>query len=74
MSIFETDRTYVANTYARFPVELVSGKGSLVYDADGKEYIDLGTGIAVNTFGVADDEWIAAVTSQLGAIQHIKPI
>ncbi len=70
MSIFETDRTYVANTYARFPVELVSGKGSLVYDADGKEYIDLGTGIAVNTFGVADDEWIAAVTAQLGAIQH----
>ncbi|MBE6589767.1 MAG: acetylornithine/succinylornithine family transaminase [Ruminococcaceae bacterium] len=70
MNIFETDKAYVANTYARFPVELVSGKGSLVYDADGKEYIDLGTGIAVNTFGVADEAWINAVTSQLSSLQH----
>ncbi len=70
MNIFETDQTYVAGTYARFPIELVSGKGALVYDSEGKEYIDLGTGIAVNTFGVADDEWIAAVTSQLGSLQH----
>ncbi len=70
MNIFETDQTYVANTYARFPVEIVSGKGALVKDTDGKEYIDLGTGIAVNTFGVADDEWIAAVTAQLNQFQH----
>ncbi len=63
-------KEYVANTYARFPIELVSGKGSIVTDADGKEYIDLGTGIAVNGFGVADDEWIAAVTAQLGKLQH----
>ena len=70
MNTFELDQTYVANTYARFPVEIVSGKGSLVKDAQGKEYIDLGTGIAVNTFGVADDEWIAAVTAQLSSLQH----
>ena len=69
MNTFELDQTYVANTYARFPVEIVSGKGSLVKDAQGKEYIDLGTGIAVNTFGVADDEWIAAVTAQLSSLQ-----
>ena len=70
MSVFELDQTYVANTYARFPVELVSGKGAIVTDAQGKEYIDLGTGIAVNTFGVADDEWVAAVTAQLSSLQH----
>ena len=70
MNTFELDQTYVANTYARFPVELVSGKGALVTDAAGKEYIDLGTGIAVNTFGVADDEWVSAVTEQLGKLQH----
>ncbi len=64
------DKTYVADTYARFPIELVSGKGSVVTDADGKDYIDLGTGIAVNGFGVADNEWIAAVTAQLGKLQH----
>ena len=68
--IFELDKEYVANTYARFPVCIKSGKGSLLYGDDGKEYIDLGTGIAVNTFGAADDEWINAVTAQLGCIAH----
>ncbi len=70
MNTFEKDSTYVANTYARFPVEIVSGKGSRVYDADGKEYIDLATGIAVNTLGTADEGWIAAVTEQLSRVQH----
>ena len=66
----EFDREYIANTYARFPLTLVSGKGSLVYDENGKEYIDLATGIAVNTFGIGDDEWIAAIGAQLAKIQH----
>ena len=70
MSIKELDNAYVAPTYARFPVEIVSGKGSLLFGADGKEYIDMGTGIAVNAFGVADEEWIAAVTAQLARVQH----
>jgi len=70
MSITQLDKEYVAGTYGRFPVELKNGKGALVYDTDGKEYIDLGTGIAVNTFGYADDEWIAAVTKQMNALQH----
>ncbi len=70
MEIKKIDGEYVASTYARFPLEIVSGKGSLVFDENGKEYIDLGTGIAVNTFGVADDEWISAVTEQLGKCQH----
>ncbi len=65
-----TDKKYVANTYARFDIEIASGKGSLVYDTDGKEYIDLGTGIAVNTFGVADEEWAKAVSEQLCTFQH----
>lgn len=71
-SITSLDREYIAGTYARFPVEIVSGKGSLVYDTDGKEYIDMGTGIGVTAFGIADDEWVAAVTSQLGRLQHIS--
>lgn len=70
MNIKSIDCEYIANTYARFPLQIVSGKGALVYDENGKEYIDLGTGIAVNTFGVADEEWIAAVTAQLGKCQH----
>ena len=64
------DRAYIANTYARFPVELVSGKGSLLKGADGKDYIDMGSGIAVNGFGAADDLWMKAVIDQLGKIPH----
>ena len=70
MNIQQADKTYIANTYARFPVVIKSGKGSLVWDENGKEYIDLSGGIAVNTFGMADEDWVAAVTAQLGAVQH----
>ena len=70
MSITSLDQNFVAATYGRFPVELIKGKGSLVYDSDGKEYIDMGTGIAVNTFGYSDVAWVEAVTEQLNTIQH----
>ena len=70
MDIFETDKTYIADTYARFPVEIVSGKGAKLMGSDGKQYTDLASGIAVNTFGASDDEWVNAVTAQLKLIQH----
>lgn len=64
------DKTYVANTYNRFPVELVSGKGSYFYDTNGKKYIDMGSGIGVNAFGTGDEIWKSAVISQLDKLQH----
>lgn len=70
MTTKELDSKYIANTYARFPIVLDHGKGSLVWDTEGKEYIDMGSGIAVNAFGLADEPWIAAVTAQLGKLQH----
>lgn len=72
MTVQEKDKQFVAGTYARFPLTIVKGKGSLVWDENGKEYIDLSTGIAVDTFGIADDEWIGAVTEQLNTLQHIS--
>jgi len=72
MNTFELDQTYVAHTYKRFPLEIVSGKGSIVQDASGKEYIDMGSGIAVTSFGVADDAWITAVEKQLHSVQHMS--
>jgi len=69
-NIKDIDKKYVANTYARFDIEIVSGRGSTVTDSEGKEYIDLGTGIAVNTFGICDPEWTAAVTDQLSKFSH----
>lgn len=70
MSFKELDKQYIAGTYARFPVEIVSGKGSVHTDINGKEYIDMGAGIGVNIFGAQDDEWKKAVIEQLDKIQH----
>ena len=72
MSTMELDQAYVAHTYKRFPLEIVSGSGSLVKDAAGKEYIDMGSGIAVTSFGVADETWIGAVEEQLHRVQHMS--
>ena len=70
MSFMEMDKAYVANTYNRFPVEIVSGKGSKVYDINGKAYVDMGSGIGVTAFGFGDEAWMAAVIEQLGKVQH----
>lgn len=71
-SFKNNDKQYVANTYGRFDIEISHGKGSYIYDINGKEYIDLASGIAVNTFGIADDNWINAVTEQLKKCQHVS--
>ena len=72
MDIIALDKEYVAPTYGRFPVELVSGKGCVLQGGDGKEYIDLTSGIGVTAFGIADEQWMAAVTAQLGTLQHVS--
>ena len=68
----QQDKEYIARTYARFPLTIEGGKGSVVWDDAGKIYTDLSSGIAVNTFGIADDEWIKAITEQAGKIQHMS--
>ena len=68
--IMEEDAEYIMHSYARFPVVIRSGSGALITDADGKEYIDLASGIGVNIFGISDPEWVRAVTEQLGTLQH----
>lgn len=68
----QQDKKYIAGTYARFPLTIEGGKGSVVWDDAGKIYTDLSSGIAVNTFGIADDEWIKAITEQAGKIQHMS--
>ncbi len=70
-SIIADDGEYIANTYARYKVAFKDGKGALLYDFDGKEYIDCATGIGVNIFGVNDEEWKSAVKNQIDSIQHV---
>lgn len=64
------DKEYVAGTYNRFPLELVSGMGSEAYDVKGDRYIDMGSGIGVTSFGYVDIEWQTAVAEQLSRLQH----
>lgn len=70
MNTKELDEKFVAPTYGRFNVELTKGKGSTLYDENGKEYIDFGSGIGVTAFGIADEEWKKAVINQLDKLQH----
>lgn len=68
--IKEKDAKYIAGTYARFPIAIKYGKGSVLYDENGKSYIDMGSGIAVNIFGLQDDVWKEAVIEQMNKYQH----
>ena len=63
-------KKYVANTYARFDLLLESGNGSKLKDIDRKEYIDLGSGIGVNSLGYNNKNWIKTINNQLNKLQH----
>ena len=68
------DKEYIVNVYNRIGAVLDHGKGATLYDVDGKKYIDLSAGIAVNIFGVCDDQWIQAVETQLHKLSHISNV
>lgn len=72
MNTKELDSEYVAHAYGRFDVVLTKGKGSTIYDENGKKYIDFGSGIGVTAFGIGDDEWKKAVEEQLDKLQHVS--
>lgn len=60
------------HTYGRYDVALKSGKGAVAYDENGKKYIDVSSGIGVNSLGYCNDGWVEAVTKQAGTIQHMS--
>ena len=72
--IISLDEAYIMPTYAhiRRPAAMVRGQGSTLFDADGRGYIDFGSGIGVNCLGYSDPGWVAAVTAQLTQISHIS--
>lgn len=69
--IIEKTKRYIAGTYARAPFALVQGQGMIVTDSTGKEYLDFGSGIAVNALGHADAGIVEAVSEQVGQLSHI---
>ena len=68
--IKQKDRQYILGTYGRFDLHIVRGKGAVCEDEQGKKYIDLGSGIGVNSLGYCDDGWVKAVEEQLETLQH----
>ncbi len=68
----EKDKKYIMNTYGRYDVALKEGKGVYAYDEDGKEYIDVSSGIGVNILGYCNEGWVNAVTKQAASIQHMS--
>ncbi|MDT3776886.1 acetylornithine transaminase [Nitrospira sp. MA-1] len=61
---------FLMNTYARLPISLVRGNGCLVYDAEGREYLDCLAGIAVNILGHAHQDLVETITRQARQLIH----
>ena len=72
MNTKEKDQKYIMHTYGRYDVALKSGKGAVAYDENGKKYIDVSSGIGVNSLGYCNDGWVAAISKQAGTIQHMS--
>ncbi len=66
----ELEQQYVLPTYSRLPVLLVRGRGCYLYDADGKRYLDLITGIGVNALGHAHPRILRIIREQAGLLVH----
>jgi acetylornithine/N-succinyldiaminopimelate aminotransferase len=68
--IREREARHVLQTYRRQPITFVRGKGVYLYDADGREYIDLLSGIGVTALGHAHDGLVRAITEQAQTLMH----
>lgn len=72
--VMEMEGRVIVGTYARTPIVLVSGKGCKLYDAEGREYLDMSSGIAVNSLGHGDPTWLKAVIEQANTLTHVSNI
>ena len=72
MNTKEKDSKYIMHTYGRYNVALKSGKGAAAFDEDGKRYIDVSSGIGVNSLGYCDEGWVNAITAQANTVQHVS--
>lgn len=68
--IQELDHEYILQSYSRFNLCLVQGKGCRATSPEGKSYLDFTSGIGVNSLGWCDEEWAAAVAAQAATLQH----
>ncbi|OVA07356.1 Transaminase [Macleaya cordata] len=72
--IMASEASVLVGTYARAPIVLFSGKGCKLYDVEGREYLDMTSGIAVNALGHGDQDWVNAVTEQANTLTHVSNV
>ncbi|KAJ3688115.1 hypothetical protein LUZ61_017279 [Rhynchospora tenuis] len=72
--LMDADKNVMVGTYARTPVVLERGIGCKVFDVDGKEYLDMTSGIAVNALGHCDPDWVKAVVDQASTLTHVSNV
>lgn len=70
MKIKELTDKYIIPTYARYPVSITHGVGSWMWDEEGKKYLDLGSGIAVNTLGHSNRKVAKVLAKQSRRLVH----
>jgi acetylornithine/N-succinyldiaminopimelate aminotransferase len=66
------EERYLMRTYKRAPVDFVRGEGALLWDADGKRYLDFLTGISVCSVGHCHPDVVAAVQEQSQQLMHVS--
>ena len=68
--LIDTEKKYLAHTYARPPFVLTRGEGVYVYDADGNKYLDCAAGIAVNALGYGYPQLVQAIQDAAAGLLH----
>ncbi|WP_122790180.1 aspartate aminotransferase family protein [Intestinibacillus sp. Marseille-P6563] len=66
------EQQYVMNTYGRFPIALDHGQGAVLWDVEGKKYIDLASGIGVCSVGYNNEKLVAAIDEQAHKLMHVS--
>ena len=72
LSTEENYEQFVLGNYGKAPLTLVRGKGSRVWDEQGREYLDFVSGIAVNALGHGHPRWVEAIRNQVGELAHVS--
>ncbi len=70
--IIQKESNYVLQTYPRLPFVLTRGKGSFLFDSEGNQYLDFGSGIAVTALGHSDEELVSAIQQQAQTLSHVS--
>ncbi|XP_010249213.1 PREDICTED: acetylornithine aminotransferase, mitochondrial-like [Nelumbo nucifera] len=72
--VMEMEGSLFVGTYARVPIVLASGKGCKLHDVEGREYLDMTSGIAVNALGHGDPDWVKTITEQANILTHVSNV